>query len=733
MSDREGPGARSKPPLCVVVLDTLRADMADPPYLVSGLPALQRMFNESLVFTRAYAPSHWTLPSHASLFTGLAPSEHLACPPHMKLRADVPTLAEVLRDEGYDTVCITCNPWISEIADMTRGFNSVWMPGYKGRGLLETVFRSFRRRLEVSDGVAPVLADLGFRAAALIMSSPLMDNGARAAIRRARRRLRAGNGVPFLLLNLMETHTPYYGRGRFAPWRRRIQTAGIFRGWGDLTYGVMGGLRALTPEVRHAIEAIYWENARYLDGQIAALLEGLPEAFLTDGYLVFVSDHGQLLGERGGLDHMAGLSEELIRVPLAIRPPGGIEGRRIERPMDISALFSLLTAIASSTEDAFPRWLDELSETEFVVSEAQSGGIPLIAGPRRRDDLLRRKDVQAFKARHDHPALACVKGPWKLICHLGRREDELYNVVKDMGQKENRVAEKPDVSEDLHEKLRERYQRRFRALPRSVRHDRLPLNAKRSIARAVLRDALTLDREPVLVWTAGKDSTLVLYLALELARQEGLEMPALLFIDHGQHFPETWSLIKEIAEQEKLDLLVARNEDLLAQAGDYGESVLLEALDAENQEEALRAGLEGTKVPLSLDTPVGNHLLKTVALNLAIRDRRIDTVIAGIRWDENPARACEVFFSPRENPPHMRVHPILPWTEREVWTYTLEHGLPIHPLYRQGYRSFDGVRDSSPTDARPAWEQDLEGSEERLGRAQDKEEIMERLRALGYF
>ncbi|MFQ5951092.1 MAG: phosphoadenosine phosphosulfate reductase family protein, partial [Candidatus Geothermarchaeales archaeon] len=107
--------------------------------------------------------------------------------------------------------------------------------------------------------------------------------------------------------------------------------------------------------------------------------------------------------------------------------------------------------------------------------------------------------------------------------------------------------------------------------------------------------------------------------------------------------------------------------------------------------------------------------------------------ISGIRWDENPSRAAEVFLSPREDPPHVRVHPILPWTERDVWTYTLEHDLPIHPLYDRGYRSFDGVQDSEPIEDRPAWEQNLEGSVERAGRAQDKEEMMRRLRDLGYF
>ena len=144
-------------------------------------------------------------------------------------------------------------------------------------------------------------------------------------------------------------------------------------------------------------------------------------------------------------------------------------------------------------------------------------------------------------------------------------------------------------------------------------------------------------------------------------------------------------------------------------------------------------GLRGTAVPFSLNTEVGNHLMKTVALNRLVRRERIDTVITGIRWDENPARASEVFFSPRESPAHVRVHPILPWTERDVWTFTLRERLPVHPLYAKGYRSLDGIHDSRPTDSRPAWEQDLEGSYERAGRAQDKEHIMERLRAQGYF
>ena len=58
--------------------------------------------------------------------------------------------------------------------------------------------------------------------------------------------------------------------------------------------------------------------------------------------------------------------------------------------------------------------------------------------------------------------------------------------------------------------------------------------------------------------------------------------------------------------------------------------------------------------------------------------------------------------------------------------------LPIHPLYYKGYRSIDGKYDSKKIGDKPAWEQDLENTEERAGRAPDKEKMMERLREFGY-
>ncbi|MFQ5911301.1 MAG: phosphoadenosine phosphosulfate reductase family protein, partial [Thermoplasmata archaeon] len=440
----------------------------------------------------------------------------------------------------------------------------------------------------------------------------------------------------------------------------------------------------------------------------------------------------QLLGEKGLLGHVAGLSEQLIRVPLAVRPPAGIAGRRVSSPVDITDLFTLLSFIATEGPGALESWLEQAAQSDTVVSEAHGNHVPYVLKLERYDPTSR-KDLIAFRSNHDNPALACIEGNWKLICHLGKREDELYELKTDPEEKVNLVTRNEDRLNELHEKLRQSYLKETSAPLGRELVDHLSLDAKRVIAETVLKNALQDNRKPVVLWTGGKDSTLVLHLASEVAERSKTEPPPLLFIDHGQHFPETWSFMEDLATKANLKTIVAQNEDFLTAAEDGADTVPLEVLNPENQAEALKAGLRDARVLRSLETAVGNHLLKTVALKHAIRKGGFDTVITGIRWDESPARSGEVFFSPREDPLHMRVHPILPWTEREVWAYTLENGLPIHPLYRQGYRSFDGVRDSEPTGTRPAWEQDLQESSERAGRAQDKEKIMERLRALGYF
>ena len=260
----------------------------------------------------------------------------------------------------------------------------------------------------------------------------------------------------------------------------------------------------------------------------------------------------------------------------------------------------------------------------------------------------------------------------------------------------------------------------------------LSLEGKIRVSEAVVQDALARFHNPVVMWTGGKDSMLTLWYVNQACEKLETTPPPVVFIDHGLHFDETWQLLDLVTSDWDLNMIIVRNEDVLSHAGEPGSRIRISDLAPDNRREAQRTGYGKPSFPYSLGDLLTNHLLKTVPMNDAIREKGFDGVATGIRWDEDEARSRERFISSREDPPHARIHPILHFTEREVWMETLKNRLPLHPLYEKGWRSIDGRYDSKKVGDVPAWEQDMEGTDERAGRAQDKELLMERLRQLGY-
>ena len=296
------------------------------------------------------------------------------------------------------------------------------------------------------------------------------------------------------------------------------------------------------------------------------------------------------------------------------------------------------------------------------------------------------------------------------------------------------------------------------------------LPAKMEKAVEVTTRALEQYENPAVMWTGGKDSTLTLYFVQQVAERHGFDLPSTVFIDHYQHFDELVEFVERWAAAWDLEVVYARNTDV----GDHveangltpGDEIPVEALSEHNQHHVREMlEYEEDSFPFLLDTYVGNHLLKTVALNDTLETHEIDGVISGVRWDEQEARADETFFSSRHDPdiypPHDRVQPILQFAEADVWdafwyyvvpdtveeypeegyvpqSYDdLPNGLthediPISPKYFEGFRSLGSEVSTEKSDSEPAWLQDLDNTTERAGRAQDKEDLMERLRDLGY-
>ncbi len=286
----------------------------------------------------------------------------------------------------------------------------------------------------------------------------------------------------------------------------------------------------------------------------------------------------------------------------------------------------------------------------------------------------------------------------------------------------------------------------------------------------VIKTGLEEYDTPAIMWTGGKDSTLTLYLVKEVAEQYDYPLPPAVFIDHFQHFDELLEFVDRWADNWNLDVRFARNDDIDNHVTEHnltpGDDIPVDALSDHNHHHVRNIlEYEEDTFPFLLDTYVGNHLLKTVALNNTLEEHNIDGIISGIRWDEQDARADETFFSPRHDPdiypPHDRIQPILQFDEADVWEAfwyyvvpeevadfpddgyvpdayddlpnDLTHeDIPISPKYFEGFRSLGSEISTEKSDEDPAWLQDLDNTTERAGRAQDKEDLMERLRDLGY-
>lgn len=257
--------------------------------------------------------------------------------------------------------------------------------------------------------------------------------------------------------------------------------------------------------------------------------------------------------------------------------------------------------------------------------------------------------------------------------------------------------------------------------------------ANRSVE--TIRETFARYRRPVVLWSMGKDSTLLLWLCRK-AFLGRVPFPV-VHIDTGRKMPEMYEFRERLAAAWNLDLRVFRNEG------------------------ALRGGMGPERGAFACC-----HALKTAALLAALRELKADAALVGIRRDEHGVRAKERYFSPRDEaggwdaadqPPelwelsgpdaeaaHDRVHPLLHLTERDVWLLTEAEGVPVNPLYfaREGWRFRSlgcapcclPVPSEADSVAAIVAELALASTPERAGRRQDKEAefSMQKLRSLGY-
>jgi phosphoadenosine phosphosulfate reductase len=260
------------------------------------------------------------------------------------------------------------------------------------------------------------------------------------------------------------------------------------------------------------------------------------------------------------------------------------------------------------------------------------------------------------------------------------------------------------------------------------------------ISKEIIRQAFDRFKPEELgtTWTGGKDSGLTLWIIRQVCQEKGIPLPRTMIIGEGDEFEEIEQFVKRIKMEWNIPLEFCRNEDVL-KAANYtlNAFVKVEELNERNRAELKRIGFDEEEFPFEAESYAGNHLMKTVVLNQFLERNGIKAIFQGLRWDEHPARFNDEYFENKEGgylvPEHTRIRPILHFTERDLWDTYAAFKIPYCVLYERGYRSL-GARTTSliSVEGAPAWKQDLENTEERAGRRQDKEKAMEQMRKLGY-
>ncbi len=409
----------------LVVLDTTRADrLSAYGYGRPTAPALDRLAAEGLTFTRAYAAAPWTLPSHASMFTGEYPSVHGATREHPYLDDRLPTLAERLSDMGLVTVAVSQKSWLREETGVMRGFDH------------------FHDLLGLSNTAAVTLyrfCDLKLRG-----TRGVRDKGAGLVTERARQWLDRHDQRPFFMfINYTEPHAEYAPP---SPFRERFLEARSDTPWGRQRFDEVAKYNAgyveYGPQDLSDFSDLYDAEVNYQDSRLEELLGEFRRRGLLDKTLIIVTaDHGENLGEHGLLGHMLSVADSLLHVPLVVRLPDRIPaGMRWDAPVENRLIWSLIEQVIG------PERSEEVMDPRQLAAALQANdglGSPILSELDREDFSTEFWQKSSRRARFDR-RLSCLRvGSLKYVRGSDGSE-ELFDVASDPKELKNLAAERPD-------------------------------------------------------------------------------------------------------------------------------------------------------------------------------------------------------------------------------------------------------------------------------------------------
>ncbi len=456
----------SRPNILLIVMDTARAQTVLDNEAV--MPNFHEFASEGTLFTNAFSTAPWTLPSHASMFTGQYTSDHGTHAGNKAFDPDVPTVAEELQDTGYQTVGFSNNVWISPEFGFDRGFDKlrtsiqlveggadVGSIAKENDGIGEqalAVSKSLLRR----DGLRTLINGIYSK-----LFRGKYDNGARVTNWRIKRWLskyRNQESPFFMFVNYLEPHLEYDPPDEF---KYKFLPDELTRS--DLAtvnqdaWSYICDQAEMDDQDFEALSALYQAELNYLDYRLGELFELIKKKnILDDTMVVIVGDHGENLGDHDLMDHQYCLYDTLLHIPLLVRYPDEFPaGERCAELVELRDLFpTLLAAAGVNTPKNRTVSSRSLHETLDTVGRDRVHAEYLTPQP-SMEALEERTGVVPKDVREYERRLRSVRSrEWKFICGSDGSV-ELYDV---RAEETTDVAdEHPDRTAELQTHLNEMF------------------------------------------------------------------------------------------------------------------------------------------------------------------------------------------------------------------------------------------------------------------------------------
>jgi len=400
--------------IVLISLDTLRPDhLGTYGHIRDTSPVLDALADRGVVFEDASSTSPWTLPAHASMLTGLYPSQvNVRRSPNRLLRL-FPTLAARLRDAGYRTVGIANTFWFS-IGRFSVGFDEWEVLNDETADMLRGTEPP---KTQTAEGWGEGVTQLGLKALNAHREGPL-----------------------FLFLHYFDIHSDYVSLPEFenlflpSDFRKASRVDGTTVQLDQ----ILAGETVLDDREREELRILYDAGIRQIDHRLAPLFDWIEEEVGWKQALVVVtSDHGEAFFEHDSKDasvkHGNTQYQEQLRIPMIIAGRDLPAGLRVTDPVSVVDIApTLLSAAGVAPANPLPGY--------DLARYWTNGGEP---------DAARAIYAQSAPAMNGDWLRAVRRGRYKLIINAKLGTHELYDLSADPRERENLAELQPDLTREL--------------------------------------------------------------------------------------------------------------------------------------------------------------------------------------------------------------------------------------------------------------------------------------------